>query len=117
MRRFLSIVSPKEGFEVFRLLINQLDGFDEIKSKSVIDPLKSNGSFVTPSSITGTTQVLVAKNNRNFIFPYPFGIINHFPVFFCHSVFGKFMNIVKNQENANVTKFSKSASSFLKPFL
>ena len=63
-------------------MINQLDGFDEIKSKSVIDPLKSNGSFVTPSSITGTTQVLVAKNNRNFIFPYPFGIINHFPYSF-----------------------------------
>ena len=98
-----SIVVPNAGFEAFLVLINRcrLDGFDGIKSNAVAFPLKSNGFPVAPSSITGSTQVFFEKDYQNFIYPYPFGIINHFPVFFCHSVFGKFMAIVKRQENVS----------------
>ena len=108
-----SIVSQKHGFGVFRALMNRLDGFNEIKLKSVVVPLKSNGSARAPSSITGSTQVSVEKDNQNFIYPYPFDVTAHFPVYLCHSVFGKFMNIVKNQENASgdLTAFNQFMSN------
>ena len=95
------IVSQKYGFELFRELMKRLDGFSDIKLKSVAVPSKPNGSARAPSSITGTIQVSVGKNNQNFIYPYPFEVTAHFPVYLCHSVFGKFMAIVKSQESAS----------------
>ena len=64
-------------------------------------PVNSNFFVCIPSKVNGVIQYKAGEDNLNYIYPFPFGITTHFPVFFCHPVFANFMDIVHNRNNVN----------------
>ena len=58
-----------------------------------------------PSKVTGELQIQGQENNQNFIYPYPFHVVCHFPIFACHPIFNDFMNIVLQRKDDDYRKF------------
>jgi hypothetical protein len=82
-------------------LLKSLNLYQNYSGKVRI-PLDSKRIPITPSMMNGSIQNVAARNDVNFVYPYPFGIENHFPVFFCHSVFVDFADILNDRVTNNV---------------
>lgn len=68
-------------------------------------PLDSKGNPCAPAKMNGIIQTDAAQNNRNFIFPFPFfKVTTHFPVFYCHSVFCDFVDILDDRKTNKVVE-------------
>ena len=104
----------KNDKKSFRSLLRCL-GLDHIKNETKLYPVNSERKPYAPSMMTATIQNNAAKNNENHIYPFPFGIQGHFPVFFCHSVFTDFMDIMHDRKDKDVVvefeKFFKNDSN------
>ena len=79
--------------------------------KNICIPFNSKGGPIAPSSMTAQIQVLANGETQanNHVYPFPFEITTHFPVFFCHPVFADFMDILygRNPQNPVVIEYKK----------
>ena len=104
--------------KLLKTLLNKL-GLVEIEDFSVLIPLKDNNEAYAPFAVNEFIHKESAVNNRNFIFPYPFELLNHFPVLFCHPMFGDFLDIVHGRNESNPVvieyeEFVRNGSKFIR---
>ena len=89
-------------------LLSNLDLFDYVY-QNICVPLNSKRFACVPSSMNSQAQINGDSEGKclNHVYPFPFGISTHFPVFFCHSVFADFMDILneRNSENPVVVEY------------
>ena len=88
--------SPNSGKKLLRVF-----GLLDSNTDHTFLPKKSDGSVYAPSEMTRTIQYLAEKKNQNAIFPYPFGVTAHFPVFICHPMFIEFLDILHDRGDSN----------------
>lgn len=68
-------------------------------------PLDSKGKPYAPHVMNGMIQTDAAKNDRHFIFPFPYyNITTYFPVFFCHPMFVDFVDILEERNTNKVVE-------------
>lgn len=74
-------------------LILKYFGLEANEARDALIPLGSSKCRpVAPSVMTAAVHFGAQESNQNIIYPYPFGIMAHFPVMFC-----KFLDIVRNR--------------------
>lgn len=109
----LSHIQKIEVYEIIKEILRdepkkckkllQILSLDKVIFQNTRIPLKSQRLVC----MDGQVQFEANENDCNFIYPFPFGIKLHFPVFFCHSVFGDFMDILheRNPNNPVVSEY------------